>query len=66
VSKNIDKRSVARHAVKRKLADAVSFFWPRLGKNMELVFLAKQNAREATVGELQKEMEVILKRERLL
>jgi len=39
VSKKVDKKSVVRHAIKRKLADAVSPFFPRLDKSVELVFL---------------------------
>ncbi len=66
VSKKIDKRSVVRHEVKRKLSLAVELFLPRLGKNVELVFLAKQKAGAAATEELAAEMEQVLKRERLL
>ena len=66
VSKKIDKKSVVRHQVKRKLSDAVFPFLPRLPGNIELVFLAKQKAVLTTRENLQKEVETILKRERLL
>ncbi len=66
VSKKIDRRSTRRHEVKRKLSRAAAFFLPRLGKNVELVFLAKQKAVTVRQEDLQKELEVILKRARLL
>lgn len=66
VSKKIDKRSVVRHEVKRKLADAITSFLPRLPKNTELVFLTKQKAALTTKEELIKEMDVILHRANLL
>lgn len=66
VSKKIDKRSVVRHDVKRKLSDAVSPFLPRLPKNLELVFLAKKNATMTTREDLHLEIEGVLKRARLL
>ncbi|MBI4100020.1 ribonuclease P protein component [Candidatus Microgenomates bacterium] len=66
VSKKIDRKSVIRHEVKRKLSDAASPFLPRLKNNTELVFLAKQKAKEATKEELTKETETILERARLL
>ncbi len=66
VSKKIDKRSVVRHQVKRKLADAISPFLPRLGKNVELVFLAKQKIIEAPPEQIKSELETVLNRARLL
>lgn len=66
VSKKISSKSVVRHAVKRKLADAVAPFLPRLPQNIQLVFLAKQKAAAATRRELQAEVEAILHRARLL
>lgn len=66
VSKKIDRRSVVRHQVKRKLADAVSSLLPRLPKNLELVFLAKQKAIETTREELRNELQLVLRRARLL
>ncbi len=66
VSKKIDKKSVVRHGVKRKLSDAVSPLLARLGKNTELVFLAKQKAVTTTAKDLATEVEQILRRERLL
>ncbi len=66
VSKKVDKRSVVRHEVKRKLSDAIKPFLPRLVKNTELVFLAKQKAIEATPEQLKSEIESVLKRARLL
>lgn len=66
VSKKIDKKSVVRHGVKRKLAGAVTPLLARVGKNVELVFLAKQKAVESTQDELKTEMESALRRARLI
>lgn len=55
-----------RHQIKRKLSDAVRPYLPRLAKNVELVFLAKKKAVEATREELIIELETILKRACLL
>ena len=66
VSKKIDRRSVVRHEVKRRLADAVAPLLPRLGNKVELVFLAKQKAISSTREELQKELELALKRAQIL
>lgn len=66
VSKKIDTRSVVRHEVKRKLADAVSPFLPNLNNSVELVFLAKQKAVESNSHELKVEIESVLRRARLI
>lgn len=66
VSKKIAKSSVVRHQVKRKLSDAVAPLLPRLPKNTELVFLAKQKAITSSPAELKIEIEEILKRAKLL
>lgn len=66
VSKKVDKRSVVRHEVKRKLADAVSPYLPRLGKNVELVFLAKGKAIGVSKEELGKELDMVLRRAKLI
>lgn len=66
VSKKVDRKSVVRHEVKRKLADAVADFLPRLKNNIELTFLTKQKAVGRTRQELVNEMQVILERTRLL
>ena len=66
ISKKIDRRSVVRHEVKRKLSDAVSPLLPRLAKNVKLVFLAKQKAIVVTKEEVKLELETVLKRARLL
>jgi ribonuclease P protein component len=66
VSKKIDRRSVVRHAVKRKLAEAIRPFLPHLAKNLELVFLAKQKAIESTQEQLAQEIENVLRRAQLL
>lgn len=66
VSKKVDKRSVGRHEIKRKLSDAVSPFLPRLGKNVELVFLAKQKTAGASREDLQKEVELVLTRAHII
>lgn len=66
VSKKIDKKSVVRHEVKRKLSDAVVPLLPRLAKNVELVFLAKQTAISSSRENLASEMETLLKRAKLL
>lgn len=66
VSKKIDKRSVVRHQVKRKLSEAIGSVLERLPKNTELVFLAKQKAIEEGREEIGREVESVLKRARLL
>lgn len=66
VSKKIDRRSVVRHEVKRKLADAIASFLPRLSKNIELVFLAKPKAVQSSREELKAEVEAVLRRTRLI
>lgn len=66
VSKKVDRRSVVRHAVKRKLSDGISFFLPHLAKNLELVFLAKQKAATISQDELQKEIRLVFSRARLV
>lgn len=66
VSKKIDKRSVVRHQIKRKLSEAVSFFLPRLGKNLELVFLAKKEAIGMETEKLREEIHNSLTRAKLL
>lgn len=66
VSKKISPKSVTRHEVKRKLSDAIHPLLPRLSKNLELVFLAKQKATEVSREELQKEVEDLLQRIKLL
>ncbi|MBI3559380.1 ribonuclease P protein component [Candidatus Gottesmanbacteria bacterium] len=66
VSKKIAKSSVIRHQVKRKLADAIQIYLPRLPKNTELVFLAKQKATLATLTELKTEIKVLLNRIKIL
>ena len=66
VSKKIDKRSVVRHEIKRKLADAVSPLLSRLGKNVELVFLAKTKTITTSGEELGREIGEVLKRARLI
>lgn len=66
VSKKIDKKSVVRHEVKRKLADAVSSFLPNLNNSVELVFLAKGKAVKSNSDELKTEIESALRRARLI
>lgn len=66
VSKKIDKRSVVRHNVKRKLADAIAIFLTSIPKNLELVFLAKPKAVESSRDELEIEIKSVLHRARLL
>lgn len=66
VSKKIHKNSVVRHDVKRKLSDAIEFFFPRLPKNIELVFLAKQKCVGSTREELKNEIQKVFERARLI
>lgn len=66
VSKKVDRSSVVRHAVKRKLSDAIFPFLPRLPKNLELVFLAKQKAITISKDDLFKEVQAVLSRARLV
>jgi len=66
VSKKISLKSVVRHDVKRKLADAVGKFLPRMKKNVQLVFLPKQKSVTASRSELETEMKQALERARLI
>ncbi len=66
VSKKIDKKAVVRHAVKRKLSEAVTSFLPRLPKNAEVLFLAKQQAIKSEIAELRDEIEAVLRRAKLV
>lgn len=66
VSKKIDKSSVVRHDIKRKLAHVAGLVLARVPKNAQLVFLAKQSAKSATQEEIVKELETCLKRAQLL
>lgn len=66
VSKKIDKSSVVRHDVKRKLSDGITPFLPRIAKNTRLVFLAKQAAVKTSREGLLLEIDLLLKRIKLL
>lgn len=66
VSKKIDKSSVVRHDVKRKLSDGITPFLPRIAKNIKLVFLAKQAAVKISREDLVLEIDLLLKRIKLL
>ncbi len=66
VSKKVDKKSVVRHEIKRKLADAVDPFLNRIPQNTELVFLAKTKAATTARIEITQEVEKILHRAQLL
>ena len=66
VSKKISLKSVVRHEIKRKLAEAVVSFLPNIDKSVQLTFLAKQKLVESTKDEIKKEMEFALRRARLL
>ncbi len=66
VSKKVSKSSVIRHEIKRKLSDGVTPFFPRLGKKVELVFLAKQKAVESNNDNFKIEIESVLYRARLV
>jgi ribonuclease P protein component len=59
VSKRIDKRSVVRHQVKRKLAVGVAKVIGEIGGN-DLVFLAKRPLGEASQEEVDREIRRIL------
>ncbi len=66
VSKKIDKRSVVRHEVKRKLADAVREFLGQLPKSAQIVFLAKQKAINSSPEDLRAEIALVLDRAKLI
>lgn len=66
VSKKVDRRSVVRHEVKRKLADAASKFVGRLSPTVKIVFLAKAAAIKETKDGLIRELTATLKRAQLL
>lgn len=66
VSRKIDKRSTVRHKVKRKFADAVMTFLPRLPENVELVFLVKQKAVSVLLEQLKLEINALFERAKLI
>lgn len=66
VSKKVDRRSVVRHEIKRKLADTVDPLLTHLPKNVELVFLAKPKAVQSSRDELKIEIRNALGRARLV
>lgn len=66
VSKKVSPKSIVRHDVKRKLADGITPFLPRVKKNVQLVFLVKQKAAGANKSELLTEVEGVLHRAKLL
>ncbi len=66
VSKKVDRRSVIRHEVKRKLSDAVAKFVEQLSPTVQLVFLAKQAAIQTTRENLVLELTSLLRRAKLL
>lgn len=66
VSKKVDNRSVVRHQVKRRLAEAVAGYLPRISRTAELVFLAKGKSVTTSDEEVKKDMEAVLKRAHLL
>lgn len=66
VSKKVDRRSVIRHEVKRKLADAASKFVGRLSPTLRIVFLAKPAATSQSRENLVIELSGALKRAQLL
>lgn len=66
ISKKVSPKSVVRHQVKRKFADLVQFFLPRLPRNLELVFLVKKEAIDLSHEEIKKEMEQLFRRIRLV
>jgi ribonuclease P protein component len=66
VSKKVDRRSVIRHEVKRKLAEAAGQLIGRLSPTVKIVFLAKAAAIKETKEDLAMELMTILKRAQLL
>lgn len=66
VSKKVDRRSVVRHEVKRKLSAAVEKFVGRLSPSLKIVFLAKPAAANEAGDRLGLELEELLQRARLL
>lgn len=66
VGKKVSGKSVIRHQVKRKLADAVRPLLPRLPKNLELVVLAKPQAVAVSQTNLQTEFLSLLHRIKIL
>lgn len=66
VSKKVDKKAVIRNKIKRRLDQALLFYLPRIKPNAKAVFLAKKTLVDASFSEIQKEIERMLKRARLL
>lgn len=66
VSKKVDRRSVVRHEVKRKLSGVAEKFVGRLSPTLKIVFLAKQAAVTETRGNLEDELGGLLQRAKLL
>lgn len=66
VSKKVSLKSVVRHDVKRKLSEAVEEYLPNINDNTDLLFLAKQPLVDASVEQIKKEIESVLRRVRIL
>ncbi len=62
VSRKVDLRSVVRHQVKRRLAEAVRKVLPGLEVGAEAVFLAKRKASQVTEETLEEEVKESLRR----
>ncbi len=66
VSKKVSLKSTVRHEVKRKMADGMARFLPRIGNSSQMVFLPKQKMVEINREDFNKELEAVLKRAKLL
>lgn len=66
VSKKVDRRSVVRHEVKRKLAAVIGRFSGQLSPTLKIIFLAKQTAVAETRENLERELKELLQRAKLL
>lgn len=66
ISTKIDKRAVARHRVKRLLAEAVRANLKKIKPGYDFVFLAKKSVVGKSFEEVKKEVEIHLKKAELL
>lgn len=66
VSKKVSLKSVERHMVKRRLAQAIGEYLTRLPRSTMLVFLAKPNCIGKSLDQLKQELEVLLRRSQLI
>jgi ribonuclease P protein component len=66
VSNKIAKKAVTRNKIRRLLTESLSIFSPKIKKGHDGVFLAKKAASQADYPQIKKDVELLLKKTKLL